>query len=110
MNDIDIKNELPTNKFYQESLSKIRAAAGNAGGAVENFFVGKGRRFRTEEELPRFLQNRFGRNWMKNAQAREFGNMVHRMPNREDYEIPYNSRIINNLKQNNNFIRAWRNS
>lgn len=52
-------------------------------------------RFRTKEELPWFLQNAFGERLLHRAQFREFGNVAHRLNNRNHFLQEYNPLTMN---------------
>lgn len=92
LKDSEILSELPKSKLYQEGISKIKATAKNFGNSFTDRLTGDNKelRLRTQEELPWFLQNRFGRSWQRNAQRREFGNVVDRLENRADYQREFN--------------------
>lgn len=107
LKDEEILANLPKNKLYQEGISRIKAATKNIKSSISDRLTGDKRelRARTEEELPWFLQNRFGRSWMRGAQNREFGNVVERLENRADFRKEFDAPSINGL---NIFERGYR--
>lgn len=107
LKDEEILANLPKNKLYQEGVSRIKAATKNIKSSISDRLTGDKRelRARTEEELPWFLQNRFGRSWMRGAQNREFGNVVERLENRADFRKEFDAPSINGL---NIFERGYR--
>lgn len=107
LKDEEILANLPKNKLYQEGISRIKAATKNIKSSISDRLTGDKRelRARTEEELPWFLQNRFGRSWMRGAQNREFGNVVERLENRADFRKEFDAPSINRL---NIFERGYR--
>lgn len=107
LKDADVLSNLPKNKLYQEGLSKIKTATKNLNSSITDRLTGdrKELRARTEDELPWFLQNRFGRSWMKGAQNREFGNVVERLENRVDFRKEFDAPSIKGL---NIFERGYR--
>ena len=107
LKDEEILANLPKNKLYQEGISRIKAATKNIKSSISDRLTGDKRelRARTEEELPWFLQNRFGRSWMRGAQNREFGNVVERLENRADFRKKFDASSINGL---NIFEREYR--
>lgn len=107
LKDADVLSNLPKNKLYQEGLSKIKTATKNLNSSITDRLTGdrKELRARTEDELPWFLQNRFGRSWMKGAQNREFGNVVERLENRADFRKEFDAPSVRGL---NIFERGYR--
>lgn len=107
LKDEEILANLPKNKLYQKGISRIKAATKNIKSSISDRLTGDKRelRARTEEELPWFLQNRFGRSWMRGAQNREFGNVVERLENRADFRKEFDAPSINGL---NIFERRYR--
>lgn len=107
LKDADVLSNLPKNKLYQEGLSKIKTATKNLNSSITDRLTGdrKELRARTEDELPWFLQNRFGRSWMKGAQNREFGNVVERLENRADFRKEFDVPSVRGL---NIFERGYR--
>ena len=99
LKDADVLSNLPKNKLYQEGLSKIKTATKNLNSSITDRLTGdrKELRARTEDELPWFLQNRFGRSWMKGAQNREFGNVVERLENRADFRKEFDAPSVRGL-------------
>ena len=95
--DDEIKSALPKNKFYNESLSKLQSKYQNAKNKSSNWLTGESKelRFRTKEELPWFLQNAFGERLLHRAQFREFGNVAHRLNNRNHFLQEYNPLTMN---------------
>lgn len=107
LKDADVLSNLPKNKLYQEGLSKIKTATKNLNSSITDRLTGdrKELRARTEDELPWFLQNRFGRSWMRGAQNREFGNVVERLENRADFRKEFDAPSVRGL---NIFERGYR--
>lgn len=107
LKDADVLSNLPKNKLYQEGLSKIKTATKNLNSSITDRLTGdrKELRARTEDELPWFLQNRFGRSWMKGAQNREFGNVVERLENRADFRKEFDAPSVRGF---NIFERGYR--
>lgn len=107
LKDADVLSNLPKNKLYQEGLSKIKTATKNLNFSITDRLTGdrKELRARTEDELPWFLQNRFGRSWMRGAQNREFGNVVERLENRADFRKEFDAPSVRGL---NIFERGYR--
>lgn len=107
LKDADVLSNLPKNKLYQEGLSKIKTATKNLNSSITDRLTGdrKELRARTEDELPWFLQNRFGRSWMREAQNREFGNVVERLENRADFRKEFDAPSVRGL---NIFERGYR--
>lgn len=107
LKDADVLSNLPKNKLYQEGLSKIKTATKNLNSSITDRLTGdrKELRARTEDELPWFLQNRFGRSWMRGAQNREFGNVVERLENRADFRREFDAPSVRGL---NIFERGYR--
>lgn len=107
LKDEEILANLPKNKLYQEGISRIKAATKNIKSSISDRLTGDKRelRARTEEELPWFLQNRFGRSWMRGAQNREFGNVVERLENRADFRKEFDAPSVRGL---NIFERGYR--
>lgn len=107
LKDTEIIDALPKSKIYQEGISRIRAATKNLETSIVDRLTGDNSelRARTIDELPWFLQNKFGRNWLINAQNREFGNVVDRLANRAEYQRNYDASEISGL---NVFERGYR--
>lgn len=107
LKDADVLSNLPKNKLYQEGLSKIKTVTKNLNSSITDRLTGdrKELRARTEDELPWFLQNRFGRIWMRGAQNREFGNVVERLENRADFRKEFDAPSVRGL---NIFERGYR--
>lgn len=107
LKDTEIIDALPKSKIYQEGISRIKAATKNLETSIVDRLTGDNSelRARTVDELPWFLQNKFGRNWLISAQNREFGNVVDRLANRAEYQRNYDASETSGL---NIFERGYR--